>query len=417
MKVFIETYGCETNQYITEIMAGLLNKSGHTLTPKEEAELIILNTCALETRTEKKIIKRLKDLNDSNEKILVTGCLTEIQKEKIHTASPKASIMGTNSVLQIAEIIDNIENNFKVIRLKDKPRLLMNQPRMRIYPVISTIPIADGCLDKCSFCIDRTTKGSLISYEPEKIIREVQDALSKGCIEIQITAQDVASYGRDTSSKLPSLIRRLSSIPGNFKIRLGQMNPANILPILDDLILAYNHPKVYKYLDIPLQSGSNNILKDMQRNYTKEEYQMIVAAFRKKYPMITISTDIIIGYPNESDEDFGKTIETIKEIQPDIINTYFYSSRPYTKSGPTQIPSWKMKNWSIELDQLYDKIKEKKKDTWIHWSGEVTITQKIQNYYLARNSAYKPIILKKGELGKTQVTEIIEERSNYFIGR
>ncbi len=417
MNIFIETYGCESNQYSTEIMAALLTEAGHKLTPKDNAELIILNTCALETKTEKKIIMRLKELNDANKKILVAGCLTELQKEKIQATSPNASIMGTNSVTHIKDIVDKIKNNFKVTRIRDKPELLINQPRQRIYPYIATIQIAEGCLDTCSFCVDRTTKGSLISYEPEQIIREVQNALEDGCVEIRLTAQDIASYGRDKGAKLPALIRKLSSIPGSFKIRLGQMNPANVLPILDDLILAYNHPKIYQYLDLPMQSGSNKILKNMQRIYTKEEYQMIISSFRKKYPNITISTDVMIGYPEETDEDFGKTIDLIKEVKPDIINTYIYSERPFTKSGHAQIPPWKIKNWSIELDQLYDKIKEQKKDSWLHWHGEVTVTQKIGDIYLARNSTYIPIILKNATVGETKTTEIIEEKPNYYIGR
>ncbi|MFH1126899.1 MAG: tRNA (N(6)-L-threonylcarbamoyladenosine(37)-C(2))-methylthiotransferase [archaeon] len=417
MKIFIETYGCESNQYATEVLAALLTKAGHKLVPKDESELTILNTCALESKTEKKIITRLKELDDSKQKILVAGCLTEVQKDKIQEAAPRASIMGTNSVTKINEIIEKIQNNFKVTRIRDNPNLLINQPRLRIYPTIATIQIAEGCLDACSYCVDRTTKGSLISYEPEQIIREVQNALKDGCVEMQLTSQDIASYGHDKGVKLPALIRKISSIPGNFRIRLGQMNPANVIPILDDLILSYNHPKVYQYLDIPVQSGSNRILKEMQRKYTKEEYQMIVSAFRKKYPEITISTDVMIGYPGETDDDFGKTIELIKETKPDIINTYTYSARPFTKPGQSQIPPWKIKTWAIELDQVYDKIKESRKESWLHWQGEVVVTQKVMGMYLARNYTYKPIILKKATLGETRIAEIIEEKPSYWLGR
>ncbi len=417
MNLFIETYGCESNQCSTEVMAALLEKAGHKLVPRDQAELVILNTCALEARTEKKIIARLKELDGTSQKILVAGCLTEVQKEKIQEVSPDASIMGISSVAYVADVVGKVQNGFKVTRVKDKPKLLVNEPHLRIYPVIATVQIAEGCLDECSFCVDRTTRGSLISYEPEHIIREVQNAVNDGCVEIRLTAQDVASYGHDKGVKLPGLVRRLSAIPGNFKIRLGQMNPANVLPILDDLILSFNHPKVYRYLDLPLQSGSNRILKEMKRNYTGEEYQMIVAAFRKKYTDVTISTDVMIGYPGETDDDFGKTVDVIKETKPDLINVYIYSSRPFTKAGLSHIAPWKIKNRSIEIDQLYDKIKERNNDEWMHWQGEVAVTRKIQDMYLARNFAYKPVMLKQAKLGEIVKAEIIEAKPNYFIGR
>ncbi len=417
MNIAIETYGCETNQYTTELIAAILTKAGHKLVQKDKADLVLLNTCALETKTEKKILARIRDLNQSGQKILVAGCLTELDKDKIAEASPNASMMGNNSITQVVDIVDKIKNNFKVTRFKDKPELLINQPRMRIYPAIATVLIAEGCLDNCSFCVDRTTRGSLISYEPDYIIREIENAVAEGCIEIQLTGQDVASYGHDKSVKLPSLLRRISSIQGNFKIRMGQMNPANVLPMLEDLIVMYNHPKIYRYLDLPLQSGSNKILKDMKRRYTKEEYMMIIAAFRKQYPNITISTDVMIGYPGETDADFGETVKALKEIKPDILNIYTYSQRPYTKAGASQVPPWKVKNWAVELDQLYDQFKDVTRKRWLNWEGEVAVTQKIEGMFLSRNSAYIPILLKKATLGEKRTAEITEAQPNYFIGR
>ncbi len=416
MKVFLETYGCDTSKNTTEIMASELVKSGHNLVSKDDADIIIINSCALTGQTEKKIIKRLGELKDTGKKVLVAGCLVEIAKEKIEHAMPEASVMGVNSFSNVAKIIEKMVD-YKVERLKDNPDMLLGKDRLRINPAIALVQIAEGCLDTCSFCVDRTTRGTLVSYEPDRIIREVETAARNNVREIHLIAQDVAAYGLDTGMKLPALLRKITCVPGDFKIKIGTMNPSSVLKILDDLVLALNHPKVYRHLEIPLQSGSNRILHNMKRNYTNEEFKMIAAAFRKKYPDITFSTDILVGFPEETDEDFGKTVLVVSDIKPDFVNIYQYTKRSFASAGDTDVPSWKIKNRVIELSQLVDKLQEKSNDKWAKWGGTVIVSEKTSSGFIARNYAYVPISIQKANLGDITTIDVVGTHGGKLLGK
>ncbi|RLF61672.1 MAG: hypothetical protein DRN16_03350 [Thermoplasmata archaeon] len=416
MKIFLETYGCDTSKNATEIMAGALLKNGHNLVSKEAADVIIINSCALTGQTEKKILKRLTELKDSGKKVLVAGCLPEVSKEKIEFAMPEASIMGVTSFMNVAGVIEKMAD-YKVERLKDRPDTLIGKQRIRINPAVGIVQIAEGCLDNCTFCVERTTRGTLVSYEPDAIIREVQKAVDEGIREIHLTAQDVAAYGFDTGVRLPALLRKLSCIQGDFKIKLGSMNPANVLKILDDLILAFNHPKIYRFLDIPIQSGSNKILYAMKRNYTNEEFKMIVAAFRKKYPDMNFSTDVLVGFPGETDEDYGKTVNVVTDVKPDVVNIYQYTKRPFASAGDTDVPSWKVKNRAVEMEQLADKLQDKSNETWVGWRGTAIVSEKTPKGYLARNYVYKPIVLPKANIGDVITVDVVGTYGGNLVGR
>ncbi|MBU4246684.1 MAG: tRNA (N(6)-L-threonylcarbamoyladenosine(37)-C(2))-methylthiotransferase [Nanoarchaeota archaeon] len=420
MKINIETYGCESNVSSSETIAGLIAEAGHQMVPFDSAEVIILNTCALQLSTENKILRRLSELNMQRKRVLVMGCLTEIIKEKIEEVAPTASIAAVSSTAHVVEILEKMQSNTRVLRFKDKPIQLINSPKLKINQYVAIIPISDGCSENCSYCIDAITRGILISNEPDRIIREVQNAVASGAREIHLVAQDVAAYGKDNGSRLPALLRKLTSIPGEFRIKLGSMNPTNVMPILKDLILAYNHPKIYKYLEIPMQSGSNKILAEMKREYTAEQYKNIVAEFRKAYSNTTIATDVIIGFPGESDEDFGKTIALINEIKPDVLKAYNYSVRPLTKAAsmPDQIPSWKIKNRSDEVKTLSMKYADMKNEEWLGWKGDVLVTEMDDGTPIGRNFAYKPVLLdNRAKVGDVVTAEITKTRSDYLVAK
>lgn len=421
MKLFIETYGCQSNESSSETIAGLLSAAGYEIVPQDEADLIVLNTCALQTPTENKILRRLSELNLSRKKTLVIGCLTEILKDKIDDVAPQASIASVSSTGHIVEIVKKIESGVRVMRFKDKPSNLLGAPKLRINPVVAIIPIADGCMENCTFCIDRVTRGTLISNEPDHIIREAESAVQNGAKEIHLVAQDVAAYGIDTGMRLPALLRKLTLLSGDFKIKLGQMNPASVLPILNDLVLAYNHPKMYRFIDLPLQSGSDRILSEMKRNHTIEQYKKIVSEFRKRYSNIAVSTDVLIGFPGETDEDFGETVKAINDIKPDSISIYNYSARPLTKAASMlgAVPSWKIKNRADELKALSLKYADMANEQWLGWHGDVIITEFEDGAPIGRNFAYKPVIIpnQRGRLGEVVSTEIVKARADYLVGK
>lgn len=420
MNVFIETYGCESNVSTTETIAGLLTDAGHKIVPPDSADIVIINTCALQTVTENKILRRLSELNQQRKKTLVIGCLAEVLKEKIEEVAPYASIAAISSVGHIADIVEKMGANTRVMRFKDNPLKLIDLPKVKVNPFVAIIPIADGCLENCSFCIDRITRGTLISGEPDHIIREAQKAIAYGAKEIHLAAQDTAAYGLDIGVRLPALLRKLSTLPGDFKIKLGPMNPSNVIPILSDLVLAYNHPKIYRYLDMPLQSGSDKILSKMSRKYTKEQYKNIIAAFRKSYTNIAISTDVLIGFPGETDADFGETISVLNDVKPDNVNIYRFGARPLTKAAAMHepMPSWKMKNRADEAKAAALKYADLRNENWLGWKGNVLVTEFDESTPIGRNYAYKPVMLScNAKLGDVVSADIVKARSDYLIAR
>lgn len=417
MKVFLETYGCDTNKASTEIMAAQLLVAGHTLVGKKDAELTIINSCVLEPTVQRKVLKRITELRDANAKALVMGCMGEAQRELILQKMPSASVAGVASVSNIAEIVGKIQAGNQVIRFNDKARPLVGHERIRINQAAAIVQIAEGCLDNCAFCIDRSLIGSLRSYDPDKILREIKDALGAGCIEIQLSAQDVASFGLDSKVRLPALLRKICVLEGKYRVKLGPMNPANVLAILDDLIPAFNRPNMYQYLDLPLQSGSDKVLGLMNRKYNSADYKKIVHAFRERYPTMTLSTDVIAGFPEESDEDYKQTLAVLAETKPDILNVYAYGDMPLTKGGPSNVPSWKIKDRFMELNKLSEKYREEHLAKWLNWSGEIYVTEKIAEGHVGRNYAYAPVLLKKAELGQIGATEIGGAENGLLIAR
>lgn len=418
MRVFLETYGTDFNVATSEIMASILKNKGHQFVAEDNAELIIINSCALKGETERKVFKRLAQLKDSKKHVLVTGTLPEIAKEKIQEMHPDASIVGLSSITHIADAIEKMQDGNQVIRFNDTPRSLVNLARVRINPAIGNIIIAEGSSDNSKFSNQRLLHGSMICYTPDAIIKDVIHALDEGAKEINLTSLDVASYGKDLGIGLPALLRRLTSISGNFKIKLGQMSPKNVLPMLEDLILAFSSPKMYQYVDIALHSGSNNVLKSMNLGYTSEEYKLLVASFRKKLPNITISTDITVGFPGETDEDFQKTLDLLNEVKPDMIHVNSFDSRQGTDAAKMQqIPSWKIKNRVIEGEHLAEKIMSEKNMAWQNWHGEAVILEKNPLGCIARNFAYKPIYMQSGILGNSIKVKIVESKEDHLVGQ
>ncbi|MEA3229491.1 MAG: tRNA (N(6)-L-threonylcarbamoyladenosine(37)-C(2))-methylthiotransferase, partial [archaeon] len=262
MDIFIETYGCSANQSNSEIMGGLLCEAGHNLVREEDADLMIINSCTVKIQTERKITRRLEKLRYSAKKILVTGCMGEVQKERIEDMHPDASIIGLNETGKVAEIVKRIEAGERVVMLESKPEDMVCLPKRRVNPVINITQIATGCLGDCSYCIVRSAKGALRSFPVNKIIDDVRKALDEGCKEIWLTAQDTGCYGFDTGVRLPALLRKITSINGDFKIRIGMMNPAHVRSIQDDLITAFLNKKMYRFIHMPVQSGSDEVLKN-----------------------------------------------------------------------------------------------------------------------------------------------------------
>ncbi|RLG84583.1 MAG: 2-methylthioadenine synthetase [Thermoprotei archaeon] len=395
-RVYIETYGCALNKGDTAIMKTVLLKRGHSIVDDiNEADVIIINTCTVRYDTEQKMIKRILELRrlaHEGKKLIIAGCMAKAQPYLVSKLAPEASLVSPQ----------NTENIWIPVESKDKVILLSGERKRNILGLvledkIAVIPIQEGCLGNCSFCIVKNARRQLVSYPMEKIIDHAKKLIERGAIEIELSGQDTATYGIDLygKQKLPELVAKITDIKGMFMIRIGMMNPDTMRNILDEIIEALKNPKVYKFLHIPIQSGSDKVLKIMRRRYTVDEFREIVKELRRKIIGITIATDIIVGHPGEEDEDFEATLNILRELEFDRIHIAQYSIRPNTLSASLpQVPSHiKKKRMHVILKTMED-ICLKKHREYVGSTSYVIVTEKGCPRPVGRLFNYIPVVLE-----------------------
>ncbi len=420
--VYFETYGCTANQNNTEIMKSLCLESGlQTTSNLNIADIIIINTCIVKGKTEKKIERRIYDLlkNQKNKPIIVAGCMPEVRKNKLQNKN--LYLLGTHHFKEITRLIKAIiekkYNQDYFTDFKNEEKLLTG--KIPQNSKISIIQISEGCLGNCSFCLTRKAKGKLCSYSQKNILNQIKSDLNF-CKEIWITSQDNASYGLDSGKrKLPELLKEILKLKGNFKIRLGMSNPENVLPILDELIEIYKNKKMYKFLHIPIQSGSNEILKKMNRKYCIKDFLKIVRKFKNNFPNLVLSTDIIVGFPQETEKDFSKTLDIIKKTSPDLMNISRFWARKGTRAEKfKQIPVNIIKK---RLEKIFNLHKKQSLENYKKLLGKklkCLVSQKQENQLIARDESYRIIILNTNKklLGKKVNVKIIKSGIHYLVG-
>ena len=434
--IYIETYGCAANQNNSEILAGILRSKGLQITNNEQiADIIIINSCIVKGKTENKIKRRIQDLKNSKKLLIITGCMPETDAEQLKKLNQDIILLGTHHFKEINNLILDYENKKLTDKkqkqyLENKNEEKINLPKIPKNKLISIIQISEGCLGKCTYCKTRLAKGNLFSYPEQEIMKSIKSDLEQGAKEIWITSQDCASYGLDNGknkSKLPELLKKIISLDNRFKLRLGMMNPNNVSPILKELIEIYHSPKVYKFLHIPIQSASNNVLKHMKRFYTIEQAKEIIMRFRKEFPDITIATDIIIGYPTETREDFQKSLDFIEEYKPDVFNlskmsihkgTEIYNQIKKGKFKPRKINT--INKRTTEIMKAHQKTALENKQKFLNKNTKVFVNQKISgNLWEARDDYYNIILLtntNQNILGKNLVVKINQAGVHHLIG-
>ena len=358
-KLYIETLGCQMNKSDSERIAGILSHFDYVETQDEkEADLLIINTCSIRQLSSDKAYSQLGVWGKRKKikpdiKIGICGCVAQQDKEKIKIRAPYVDlIFGTHNIYELPDLIKKIENGEKVCAIRDKA-VVCDQNDYKILrkdSVNAWIPIIEGCNNFCTYCIVPFTRGRERSRNPEEILKEAQNIINNGYKEITLLGQNVDSYGKDLkyeNTSLADLLRKLNKLEGDFRIRFVTSYPSDIT---DDLIDAVDEcEKVCKYFHIPMQSGNSRILKEMNRRYTKEEYYNIVGKIRKRFPLVTITSDFIAGFPGETEEEFQDTLNSIEELELDYSNTAAYSPRIYTKAA-------KMTDKFIPEDIKYERL-------------------------------------------------------------
>ncbi|HJU35410.1 MAG TPA: tRNA (N(6)-L-threonylcarbamoyladenosine(37)-C(2))-methylthiotransferase [Nitrososphaera sp.] len=396
-KVWIEAYGCSASMADSEMISGILKEAGYEIaTKKSESALNLIVTCSVKDTTEHRMVSRIRTMTKSGKPLIVAGCLPKADRAKIESLSSSASLLGPNSIDKAPDAVRLALSGERMVALRDSHVDKVNLPRVRLNSVVSIVEIASGCMSECTFCQTKIAKGWIRSYRIGDIVRQIKSDIKSGCKEIWLSSTDNGCYGRDIHTDLVDLLKECCSIEGSFKIRVGMMNPMYMPAILDGMVrLFYENDKLFKFLHIPVQSGSNRILKKMKRGHTSKTFMDAVKTFRDKIPEMTISTDIIVGFPSETEDDFKETIDLVERSQPDIVNISRYAARPGTEAyrwKDLKVISQVSKERSEYLHTCTRRIAKKRNSMWQDWEGEIVIDE-ISKVKQGRNYAYKPVVV------------------------
>ncbi len=420
VKVHIETYGCTRNRADAEIMEALLVRAGYEISELDSADCVIVNTCAVKDPTEKHMRLRIKELIDSGRRVIVTGCLPHVNPDAIDKRV--SAVLGVKSIDRIVEAVKAAETGKKLISVegwRERSIDKLELPRVWKRGVAFVVPISEGCLNGCTYCATRFARGVLKSYRPELVIKWVKEALSRGYREIQLSSEDTGCYGFDIGTNLTSLLEEITAIEGDFRVRVGMMNPNHVIKFLDELVEVYLDEKIYRFLHLPVQSGDDEILRRMGRAYTVEEFEEIVEAFRRRIPELNLNTDIIVGFPGESEEAFQNTVELVKRVRPDKINVSRYSPRPGTIAARWKgLPGWKVKERSRYLHRLRLQIAHEINSRYLGREVEVLTNGTGKKGGIeGRTMNYKEIILPDGPTGEFLRVRVEKTSATYLLGR
>ncbi len=366
-KYMIQTYGCQMNEHDSEKIAWMLNGMGYEITDnREECDFIIFNTCAVRKSAEEKVfgqLGELKDLKRRNPNFILAVCGCMMQREDIRkvvmTKYRQVDIIfGTNNIHKLPQLVSrHMESGKTVVDINEENREIDESiDADRTYSYKAFVNIMYGCNNFCTYCIVPYTRGRERSREPESIIEEIKVLANRGCKEITLLGQNVNSYGKtlEYNYTFSDLLREVNNIEGIERIRFMTSHPKDLS---DDLVNSYaSLDKLCDHLHLPIQSGSNRILTAMNRKYKREDYLSIIKKVRNVMPNITLTTDIIVGFPGETDEDFEETISLVNEVEFDSAYTFLYSVREGTKAAEmtNQVPDdVKHARFQKLLDTLY----------------------------------------------------------------
>jgi len=346
-KLHLITYGCQMNEYDSERVAGLLREREYELTDDASAaDLILVNTCAIREKAEEKVFSKLGELKQLKatrpEMVIgVMGCMAQLQQATIFRRAPQVDLVfGSPAIARVGDLVERARREGRpVLETGEAPLVKITAKPPTADRLKAFVTVMEGCEKHCTFCVVPRTRGRERSHPPAAIVAEVDGLVAGGCREVTLLGQTVNAYGRDLipPTDLAELFARVNDVAGLERIRFTTSNPYNLTP---RLIRAMREvPKVCEWFHLPLQSGSDAVLERMNRGYTRAHYLDLIAALRDAEPAMAFSTDIIVGFPGETEADFEATVEMIERVGYDNVFVFRYSRRPGTPAAtmPEQV--------------------------------------------------------------------------------
>ena len=424
-KYKIFTFGCQMNVHDSEVIAGLLRQLGYEeANEPEDASLLIFNTCCVRENPERKIFGRvgsLRELKEENPDLIIAicGCMVQQpgQLERIRQELPHVNLVfGTHNIHRLPELLSQIQDTGeRLFEVWDtEGDIVEGLPASRLDGLKAFVNIIYGCTNFCTYCIVPYVRGRERSRQPEAIRREIEDLAARGYKEVTLLGQNVNAYGKDLDEDITfaDLLRILDGTSGIDRIRFTTSHPRDMSDELIDAMA--DLPTVCEHLHLPLQAGSNRILEKMNRGYTKEQYLDLVGRIREVIPHIALTSDLIVGFPGETEEDFEETLQVVEEIQLDSAFTFIFSPRPGTIAAKmeNQVPEEVKKERIYRLIELQNRISLQRNRALVGSIQEVLVegpSQTDPDKYMGRTRGNKLVIFagpaERGRLMRVRITE------------
>ncbi|XP_013114514.2 threonylcarbamoyladenosine tRNA methylthiotransferase [Stomoxys calcitrans] len=410
-KIYLRTWGCSHNNSDSEYMAGQLAAYGYQLTENaSDAHLWLLNSCTVKNPSEDTFRNEIENGVRTGKHVVVAGCVPQ--------GAPKSnylkglSVIGVQQIDRVVEVVEETLKGHSVRLLQNKKEdghriagAKLALPKVRKNPLIEIIAINTGCLNQCTYCKTKHARGDLASYSPNEIVDRAKQAFEEGVCEIWLTSEDTGAYGRDIGSSLPELLWKLVEvIPENCMLRVGMTNPPYILEHLNEISKILLHPRVYSFLHVPVQSGSDAVLADMKREYCRSDFEHVVDFLKERVEGLTIATDIICGFPSETEKDFEETMNMCEKYRfPSLFINQFFP-RPGTPAAKmARIPADLVKRRTKRLTELFNSYTPYAGREGQVYNVLVTEISHDTLHYVGHNKSYEQILLpmKKNLLGKS----------------
>jgi threonylcarbamoyladenosine tRNA methylthiotransferase CDKAL1 len=397
MRIYIEAFGCSLNRGESFEMVEGAVAMGHSMVPA----------------TESRMLARLKDLGKLGKPIIVSGCLPAVAPRLVLDRCPGAILIPPGRRDTFLAILPTPKKGSGVGEME------AGSGHGRETGVVGEVPIASGCRGRCTYCIARLARGELRSRPVDEIRERVGALVGRGCREVRLSAQDSGLYGLDMGMDICGLLKSVCALEGDFRVRLGMMNPDTLSILFDPLMAAYEHPRMFRFLHIPVQSGDDDILERMGRGYKAADFWKIAERYHGRFSSGLLETDIIIGFPGEWEGQFERTLEILQKARPDMVNVKAFSPRPGTPAAvyPGRPSREVVRARMRRLNDLRRRISLENNRVLEGRTDRVLITERARGGVLARTADYRPVLIK-GSLPLGAFIDVLlkEARPGFMVG-
>jgi threonylcarbamoyladenosine tRNA methylthiotransferase CDKAL1 len=415
VRVYVESYGCSQNQGEGAAIARNLQDHGHGLARSpQEADVAVLVTCGVIGATEARMLRRWEELGRRTPRIVVTGCLVPLRAGQFRgPVRARTTFVPIREQAELPAVLDRAPVP------PTRPEVDAETPPPS---VVEEVVIAQGCTSGCSYCFSRLARGQIASVPANEVAARIDAAVLRGARELRLTGLDTAAWGEDLPGRpgLPELLGAIARLDGDFRLRVGMMSPQSLGGRLDDYLAAMAEPRIFRFLHLPVQSGSDRVLSEMHRGYTVGEFRRQVAAARKMFPDLHLSTDIIVGFPGETEDDHRETEALVEEIAPETVNVTRFSPRPGTVAARLRpVGPGVAKRRSRAITLLRQRTARGRLERWIGRTGRARVLEYGPGgSAVARLDNYLPVVLaERPPLGNDVEVRIEGARATYLLGR